>query len=124
MKLKTSRSILGGYTSGSLWIRNSPVQNSNLAATDGMTSAIALLLNALTRIVIYRRILLFPTGNSNAPPNESVSIYLDYADPKTSADWHACAQFALVMSNVQDPSIYVVSRTCLVIKRGGSILTS
>lgn len=57
-----------------------------------------------------RRILLFPTGNSNAPPNESVSIYLDYADPKTSTDWHACAQFALVMSNIQDPSIYVVSR--------------
>ncbi|KAF8319268.1 cysteine proteinase [Clavulina sp. PMI_390] len=55
------------------------------------------------------RILLFPTGNSNAPPNESVSIYLDYADPKTSTDWHACAQFALVMSNVQDPYTYVVS---------------
>lgn len=55
------------------------------------------------------RILMFPTGNSNAPPNESVSIYLDYADPKTSTDWHACAQFALVMSNIHDPSIYVVS---------------
>ncbi|KAF8343945.1 cysteine proteinase [Cantharellus anzutake] len=55
------------------------------------------------------RILLFPAGNSNAPPNESVSIYLDYADPKSSNDWHACAQFSLVMSNIHDPSLYVVS---------------
>ncbi|KAG8969651.1 hypothetical protein FRC03_001523 [Tulasnella sp. 419] len=56
------------------------------------------------------RILLFPLGNSNAPPNESVSIYLDYADPKNAPEgWHACAQFALVMSNPHDPTNYVVS---------------
>jgi len=58
-----------------------------------------------------RRILLFPFGNSNAPPNDTVSVYLDYADPKKSPEgWHACAQFALVISNIHDPTIYTVSR--------------
>ncbi|KAG9019654.1 hypothetical protein FRB90_012000 [Tulasnella sp. 427] len=56
------------------------------------------------------RVLLFPSGNSNAPPNEAVSIYLDYADPQSAPKgWHACAQFALVMSNPQDPTNFVVS---------------
>ncbi|EGO20961.1 hypothetical protein SERLADRAFT_452101 [Serpula lacrymans var. lacrymans S7.9] len=56
------------------------------------------------------RILLFPFGNSNAPPNDTVSVYLDYADPKKAPEgWHACAQFALVISNVHDPTIYTVS---------------
>jgi hypothetical protein len=59
-----------------------------------------------------RRILLFPFGNSNAPPNDTVSVYLDYAEPKKSPEgWHACAQFALVISNIHDPTIYTVSRT-------------
>ena len=58
-----------------------------------------------------RRILLFPFGNSNAPPNDTVSVYLDYADPKRAPEgWHACAQFALVISNPNDPTIYTVSR--------------
>jgi hypothetical protein len=58
-----------------------------------------------------RRILLFPFGNSNAPPNDTVSVYLDYADPKRAPEgWHACAQFALVISNPHDPTIYTVSR--------------
>lgn len=61
----------------------------------------------------YRRILLFPFGNSNAPPNDTVSVYLDYAEPKKSPEgWHACAQFALVISNPNDPTIYTVSREC------------
>ncbi|PPQ74003.1 hypothetical protein CVT26_006372 [Gymnopilus dilepis] len=56
------------------------------------------------------RILLFPFGNSNAPPNDTVSVYLDYAEPKKSPEgWHACAQFALVISNPHDPTIYTVS---------------
>ncbi|TEB31291.1 ubiquitin carboxyl-terminal hydrolase 5 [Coprinellus micaceus] len=56
------------------------------------------------------RVLLFPFGNSNAPPNDTVSVYLDYADPKKSPEgWHACAQFALVISNIHDPTIYTVS---------------
>lgn len=58
-----------------------------------------------------RRILLFPFGNSNAPPNDTVSVYLDYAEPKKAPEgWHACAQFALVISNPNDPTIYTVSR--------------
>jgi len=56
------------------------------------------------------RILLFPFGNSNAPPNDTVSVYLDYASSKnTPENWHACAQFALVISNPHDPRIYTVS---------------
>lgn len=56
------------------------------------------------------RILLFPFGNSNAPPNDTVSVYLDYANPKNAPEgWHACAQFALVISNPHDPTIYTVS---------------
>lgn len=56
------------------------------------------------------RILLFPFGNSNAPPNDTVSVYLDYADPKKAPEgWHACAQFALVISNVHDPTVFTVS---------------
>jgi hypothetical protein len=40
-----------------------------------------------------------------------VSVYLDYANPKTAPEgWHACAQFALAVSNPNDPSIYTVSR--------------
>ena len=62
-------------------------------------------------MVARRRILLFPFGNSNAPPNDTVSVYLDYADPKRAPEgWHACAQFALVISNPHDPTIYTVSR--------------
>lgn len=64
-------------------------------------------------IDISRRILLFPFGNSNAPPNDTVSVYLDYAEPKKAPEgWHACAQFALVISNIHDPTIFTVSRTC------------
>ncbi|KIY70003.1 ubiquitin carboxyl-terminal hydrolase 5 [Cylindrobasidium torrendii FP15055 ss-10] len=56
------------------------------------------------------RILLFPFGNSNAPPNDTVSVYLDYAEPKKAPEgWHACAQFALVVSNIHDPTIFTVS---------------
>lgn len=59
-----------------------------------------------------RRILLFPSGTAaNTPPNDLMSVYLDYAEPKkTPEGWHACAQFALVISNPHDPTIYTVSR--------------
>lgn len=67
-----------------------------------------------------RRILLFPFGNSNAPPNDTVSVYLDYADPKKGPEgWHSCAQFALVISNPNDPTIYTVSRASSDIIVGG-----
>ncbi|KAF8201450.1 hypothetical protein BJ912DRAFT_1019409 [Pholiota molesta] len=60
--------------------------------------------------VLISRILLFPFGNSNAPPNDTVSVYLDYAEPKKAPEgWHACAQFALVISNPQDPTVFTVS---------------
>ncbi|KAF8348462.1 ICP0-binding domain of ubiquitin-specific protease 7-domain-containing protein [Amanita rubescens] len=56
------------------------------------------------------RILLFPFGNSNAPPHETLSVYLDYANPKEAPEgWHACAQFAIAISNIQDPTTHTVS---------------
>ena len=78
----------------------------------GTSSSVCTLLSCY-----YRRILLFPFGNSNAPPNDTVSVYLDYAEPKKSPEgWHACAQFALVISNPNDPTIYTVSRECSLIR--------
>lgn len=71
---------------------------------------------------------MFPFGNSNAPPNDTVSVYLDYADPKRAPEgWHACAQFALVISNPHDPTIYTVSRACSFFSHtrcGGDVLIS
>jgi hypothetical protein len=58
-----------------------------------------------------RRILLFPQGNANGQPNDMVSVYLDYANPKTAPEgWHACAQFCLAISNPQDPTVNTSSR--------------
>ncbi|CAD6985631.1 unnamed protein product [Tilletia controversa] len=57
------------------------------------------------------RILLFPFGNSNGQPNDMVSVYLDYADPKSQPDgWHVCSQFALVISHPDDPTVYCSSQ--------------
>jgi ubiquitin carboxyl-terminal hydrolase 7 len=40
-----------------------------------------------------------------------VSVYLDYANPKTAPEgWHACAQFCLAISNPSDPTIQTSSR--------------
>lgn len=64
----------------------------------------------LVQIGFNRRILLFPFGNSNGQPNDMVSVYLDYADNGKEDGWHVCAQFALVISNPQDPRIYSTSR--------------
>ncbi|KAJ7917322.1 hypothetical protein B0H13DRAFT_2443436, partial [Mycena leptocephala] len=57
------------------------------------------------------RILLFPFGNSTAAPNDgTVSVYLDYAEPKKVPEgWHACVQFALVICNIHHPTVYIVS---------------
>lgn len=50
-----------------------------------------------------------------------VSVYLDYANPKGVPEgWHACAQFALAISNPNDPSIFTVSRAFLEETRNSS----
>lgn len=62
----------------------------------------------------HRNILLFPQGNSNGQANDMVSIYLNYGDPKKQPEgWHVCAQFALAISNPNDPACYIQSRTSL-----------
>ena len=37
-----------------------------------------------------------------------MSVYLDSAEPREQQDpnWHVCAQFALLMSNPNDPTVY------------------
>ncbi|KAK3050993.1 ubiquitin-specific protease ubp15 [Extremus antarcticus] len=52
------------------------------------------------------RILFFPAGNA---ASESVSFYLEqgFGEEKSPDDWYACAQFMLVLSNPNDPSIYI-----------------
>lgn len=107
---KIFRFTPGKYLGGSHWTRGSLVQILNAVVTNGETIRGALLFS-LIETILFRRILLFPFGNSNAPPNDTVSVYLDYADPKKSPEgWHACAQFALVISNPNDPTIFTVSR--------------
>lgn len=49
--------------------------------------------------------MLFPQGNNVL---DQVAVYLDSAEPKEQQDpnWHVCAQFALLMSNPDDPTVY------------------
>ncbi|KAL1970798.1 hypothetical protein VTN77DRAFT_2632 [Rasamsonia byssochlamydoides] len=50
------------------------------------------------------RILFFPYGNHV----EHASFYLEHAwEKEPPENWYACVQFALVLWNVNDPSIYV-----------------
>lgn len=63
--------------------------------------------DGLTFVIgLHRRILLFPQGNTAL---DQVAVYLDSAEPREQADpnWHICAQFALLMSNPNDPTVYV-----------------
>ncbi|KAI5479269.1 hypothetical protein MNV49_003787, partial [Pseudohyphozyma bogoriensis] len=55
-------------------------------------------------------VLLFPMGNSNGQANDMVSVYLNYGDQKSSEGWHVCAQFALAISNPNDPTVYIQSQ--------------
>lgn len=106
---RISKCTLGGWQAGRSSRRRSQVQSLTVAVTDGPSPLLPS--HPTSNPFISRRILLFPFGNSNAPPNDTVSVYLDYADPKKSPEgWHACAQFALVISNIHDPTIYTVSR--------------
>ncbi|CAO3694083.1 unnamed protein product [Rhizopus stolonifer] len=52
------------------------------------------------------RILLFPRGNNQ---KKSFSFYVEIADPKDGSlpeDWHVCAQFAVAISNPNEPTIH------------------
>ncbi|KAJ6155470.1 hypothetical protein N7470_006036 [Penicillium chermesinum] len=50
------------------------------------------------------RILFFPYGNNV----DHASLYLEHAwEGEPPENWYACVQFALVLSNPKDPSIYV-----------------
>jgi ubiquitin carboxyl-terminal hydrolase 7 len=59
----------------------------------------------LTFLFFYRRILLFPHGNNI----DQCSIYLEHgfeAD-EVPDNWSCCVQFALVLWNPNDPSLYI-----------------
>ena len=64
------------------------------------SSSIAILVSRVPR----RRILLFPYGNNV----DQCSIYLEHGfEPNTiPEDWSCCVQFALVLWNPNDPTIY------------------
>lgn len=51
------------------------------------------------------KILFFPFGNNS----DYASLYLEhgYEEDTQPANWSACAQFLLVLSNPNDPSIYI-----------------
>ena len=56
-------------------------------------------------LTMHRRILMYPSGNGV----DFVSMYLE-AGPKTKKeqdDWYACAEFAIVLWNPNQPSKYV-----------------
>ena len=111
--LKNSKYLHGNLLAGKSLKRSSPVPSLTAADITGERLPHIFPCILSSSLESQRRILLFPFGNSNAPPNDTVSVYLDYADPKRAPEgWHACAQFALVISNPHDPTIYTVSRTC------------
>lgn len=49
-------------------------------------------------------------GNSNGQANDMVSVYLNYGEQTPPEGWHVCAQFALAISNPNDPTVYIQSR--------------
>ncbi|SAM09673.1 hypothetical protein [Absidia glauca] len=52
------------------------------------------------------RILLYPRGNGT---RDTVSIYLEALQDNIPPTWYVCAQFGLVISNPEDPTIYHAS---------------
>jgi ubiquitin carboxyl-terminal hydrolase 7 len=55
-------------------------------------------------LICARRILFFPYGNQV----DHASFYLEQAwEKEPPENWYACVQFALVLWNVNDPSLYV-----------------
>ncbi|KAG2175621.1 hypothetical protein INT43_001268, partial [Umbelopsis isabellina] len=52
------------------------------------------------------KVLLFPHGNNQT---EYTSVYLEFSDQAAQPQgWHVCAQFALLVSNPNDPTQYVI----------------
>ncbi|OAQ27058.1 hypothetical protein K457DRAFT_1805530 [Linnemannia elongata AG-77] len=49
------------------------------------------------------RLLVFPRGNNTT---DQVAVYLDSAEPQGDDSWHVCAQFALIISNPDDPTVH------------------
>lgn len=82
------------------------VPSSKLADFPGASSCQPLprLSPHLANIVCSRRILLFPHGNNT----DHCSIYLEHGfEPDAVPDnWSCCVQFALVLWNPNDPSLY------------------
>ena len=56
-----------------------------------------------------RRTSLLPSGPSDAPLKDIISVHLH--NSSLGGGWHACAKFVLVISNPHNPTIYNVART-------------
>lgn len=56
-------------------------------------------------LLLFRRILLFPHGNNT----DHCSVYLEHGFDADAVPegWSCCVQFALVLYNPNDPSLYV-----------------
>lgn len=65
----------------------------------------------LHKLILYRRILLFPKGNGQ---HEMISVYLEVVmDTKKEGynkTWSVCGQFAVVISNPDHPKQFFTNR--------------
>jgi hypothetical protein len=79
-------------------------------------SCILFIYKYITNIIIIRRVLLFPKGNSQ---HEMMSVYLEVVmDTKSEGykkDWSVCGQFSVVISNPDNPKHYFTNSKSLVI---------
>lgn len=113
-KSKTLRGSHGNCRIIDAWTRRRPLPSSLAAVTSGTSLETASFRACRDSLVVTgfpRNILLFPMGNSNGQANDMVSVYLNYGDQKASEGWHVCAQFCLAISNPNDPTVYIQSRT-------------
>lgn len=84
--------------------RRNTARSSSAPAFLGGCTVLSLLSDKLVLTFLDRRVLFFPYGNHV----EHASFYLEHAwENEPPANWYACVQFALVLSNVNDPSIYI-----------------
>lgn len=115
----TTKYSPGPSRTGGIFLRRSMDPSSRLAASPGMSrvgrgpfaSCCPFVLcvwlpfsNHGPAASLHRRILLFPSGNNV----DQCSVYLEHGFDAAAVpeDWSCCVQFALVLWNPNNPSIY------------------